>query len=306
MRRLQPLARHKLATLGEVGRRWHAALPDTLAHLERRWGVTIGAGLPGGSASYVCAAETTSGEPRVVKVVMPDPDLRDEARALAAAAGRGHVVLHAHAPEHRAMLLERLGPSLAATPGPPERALDELGDLLRTAWRGPTPADPAPERLALDLAARVRAEQARLGEPCGHHALRAALDAAERRAAADDPGHHVVLHGDPHPANALRVLEPRPGAGTGYVFVDPDGVVGDPAYDVGVVLRDWTGRLGGDDPRRVLRGFTDRLSARTRVDAAAAWDWALLERVSTGLYVLGLGSQRLGRAFLDTAAALTE
>ena len=305
--RLQPLARHKVATLGEAGRDWQESLPDTLADLERLWDVRIGRALPGGSASYVCEARTagsTGAEPRVVKVTVPDPALRDEARALRAADGRGHARLHAHDPERRAMLLERLGPSLASDPGTPERTLDALGDLLLVAWRRPDAGDPEPEWLAVGLADRVRHEQARLGHPCDPAVLRAVLEAAERRAAADDPARHVVLHGDPHPANALRVLAPRAGAETGWAFVDPDGLVGDPAYDVGVVLRDWTGRLRGGDPRRVLRGYTERLAARTGVDPDAAWEWALLERVSTGLYVLGLGSRRLGLAFLDSAVAL--
>ena len=33
----------------------------------------------------------------------------------------------------------------------------------------------------------------------------------------------MVVHGDPHPANTLPVREPRQGAASGFVLVDPDG-----------------------------------------------------------------------------------
>jgi streptomycin 6-kinase len=63
-----------------------------------------------------------------------------------------------------------------------------------------------------------------------------------------------VVHGDPHPGNALRGVEPREGAGPGYVFVDPDGFLADPAYDLGVILRDWCDEiLGADDAMVVAR-----------------------------------------------------
>lgn len=49
----------------------------------------------------------------------------------------------------------------------------------------------------------------------------------------------VVVHGDPHPANALAVPSARAGAETGYVFVDRDGFVADRSYDLGVAMRDF-------------------------------------------------------------------
>lgn len=302
--RLQPLTRGKVAALGEPGRAWHAALPDVLDDLARTWGLTLGRALPGGSASYVCGAQTADGEPRVVKVVVPDPELVDEAPVLLAAAGRGHVLLHDHAPAHRALLLERLGPSLEASRPPVLSALDTLADTLLAAWRPPAAGDePAPDRAA-DLAATLLARQHEHGDPCDRAALREALAAAERLSAGDDPAGHVVLHGDPHPGNALRVLHDRPGAPAGHVLVDPDGLRGDPAYDVGVTLRDWTGRLEGSEARSLLDGWVRHAARRTDLDPGRVADWAHLERVSTGLYLVSLGADRLARRFFDSAAAL--
>ncbi|WP_162242361.1 aminoglycoside phosphotransferase family protein [Nocardioides sp. Leaf307] len=306
--RLQPLTRARVADLGEPARAWAAGLPAVLAELCARWGLTPGRRLPGGSASYVVGARTARGEERVLKLRLPDPALADEAGALRRADGRGHVLLHDHDERHDALLLEALGGSLEQSPLAPHDALAVLAATLREAWTVPLPEGPPPppgER-ALALAALLRRRDADLGRPCDPRVLTAALDAAERRAGADDPARHVVLHGDPHPANALRVRTPRPGAPTGWVLVDPDGVRGDPAHDLGVALRDWTSRLVGPDPRGVLRDYAARLADATGHDADAVWDWGYLERVSTGLYVLSFGADTLGRRFLDSARALVD
>ena len=68
-------------------------------------------------------------------------------------------------------------------------------------------------------------------------------------------------------AELIDVLDPRPGAETGYVFVDPDGFVADRAYDLGVVLRDWSSTLLGPDARTVAEGYCRLLAEHTGVDA---------------------------------------
>ena len=112
-----------------------------------------------------------------------------------------------------------------------------------------------------------------------------ALAYAERRAAEADR-ELVIVHGDPHPDNLLAVTSPRPGAESGYVFVDPDGFVADRAYDLGVAMRNWSRLLGGADARPIAEGLCAVLAERSGVDATRIWEWAFLERVSTGLYLL--------------------
>ena len=94
------------------------------------------------------------------------------------------------------------------------------------------------------------------------------------------------MHGDPHPGNLLAVRSPRPGADSGYVFVDPDGFVADRAYDLGVALREWSAELLGPDARRMAEDLCATLAERSGVDATRIWEWGFLERVSTGLYLL--------------------
>ncbi|WP_157682927.1 aminoglycoside phosphotransferase family protein [Nocardioides scoriae] len=316
--RLQPLTRRKVASLGEPGRAWLADLPRVLDELAERWELTWERPLPGGSASYVVRGRTPSGEARVVKVGVPDLDeeqpLEAEAAVLRAAGGRGYALLHDDAPEHRALLLESLGRSLQQAPAEPEVVLDVLVDTLREAWTVPVAAvgtggssGPGGEPRARQLARLVATTDDRLGGACRPDVRRQALTCAERLA---DPGPdgEVVVHGDAHPANALRVPEPRVGApvpSSGHVLVDPDGFACDPAYDLGVTLREWNARLeaGG---RPLLEAWCDRVAERSGCDRDRIWAWAFLERVSTGLYVCGFGAHDLGSRFLRTAELLLD
>lgn len=301
------LVRQKALRLGRRGEQWLASLPDLVADLERAWAITVGEPLAGGTASYVARARTAAGAESVLKIAIPEYGFADQARTLANAQGRGYVRLLACDFEREAVLLEALGPSLAELALPPERTLTILCQMLRQAWQAQRPvgltATPADEK-AGRLARSVSAMWERLGRPCSERVITQALRYAERRAAAFDIERCVVVHGDPHPGNALRALTPRAGAEAGFVFVDPDGFLADPAYDLGVVLRDWCEQLLAGDAIALARQYCGLLSAETAIEEAAIWEWGFLERVSTGLYILEVGDEALGRPFLETAEML--
>lgn len=299
--RLQPLVRAKVGSLGVDGATWLSALPDVLTALEREWQIQLGRPLPGGSASYVVGAACADGTRAVVKVVIQGEGLDAQAATLRRAAGRGYARLLGYDADRRALLLEALGPPLDRTTLPPESRLDLLADTLALAWQPPQVGAVAADKAA-GLAQLITRWWSDLGRPCSPAVCRQALAFAERRSA--DPGDPVVVHGDPHPGNLLRVPRPRPGGETGFCFVDPDGFVADRAYDLGVVLRDWTGQLRGPDAAPTLRAYCSRLAARTGVDADRIWEWGFVERVSTGLYLKSFGADGLADRFLTSAEAL--
>lgn len=263
------------------------------------------------------ATARDGGAPRILKLVMPGLHATSsrEAAALAAAAGRGHALLHAHDDERGALLLEALGPSLEQAPVPVLDALDLMVQALRTAHR-PVPAgavvvDVAGERAAhlSSLAERWRSRPDVL-DPRVRDAALAALD---RRSAALPTvvasGRAVVGHGDAHPSNLLRVTAPREGAPDGWVWVDPQGGPADPAHDAGTLLRDGARHLEaaaarGDDPRALHDGWVRLVAGTLDLDEDAVRDWALGERVATGLHVLGFGAETVGRRFLTSAGLL--
>ena len=301
--RLQPLTRHRVAAMGETGTEWTAALPRVVAELERDWSITVERGLPGGSASYVARVRRDDGSSAVLKVALLDEAWPAQVATLERAAGLAGVAAGA-----ATVLLEELGPSLATRgPSVPDQ-LRCLADTLALAWQdaGETRVPPGEDK-ASGLARLIRHAWDRLDQPCSSRVVDQALAYAERRAAEADRD-LVVVHGDPHPGNLLAVPTPRPGADTGYVFVDPDGFVADRAYDLGVVLRDWSSTLLGSDARTVAETYCTLLAEHTGVDAQRIWEWAFLERVSTGLYVLDVvgAPDRVARPFLDSAERLLD
>ena len=54
------------------------------------------------------------------------------------------------------------------------------------------------------------------------------------------------------------------------------------------------------DPRERAR----RLAARTGLDAAAIWEWGVVERVVSGMHCTEIGQQPLGRQTLAAADAV--
>jgi streptomycin 6-kinase len=275
-----PWLERRVALLGAAGHAWLAALPDVVADLQMRWSVTlVEEELSGGTSAWVARVRRTDGTRAVLKIALPDETSEREVAVLRAAGGRGYVRVLAAAPEHRAVLLEALGPSLDRSGLAPERQIEILCGALGDAWQVPA-ADAVHE----------------VDHPCSARVVDLALECARRRAG--DTGRLVVVHGDPHPANALR----RPD-GT-YVFVDPDGFVADPAYDLGVVLRDWCPELLAGDAPELAERYRRLLAARTGIDPAAIGEWGFLERVSSGLHILELGMTDLARPFLETAERL--
>ena len=99
--------------MGAEGTAWRPALPEVLAALEHDWSITIGRGLPGGSASFVARARRADGSSAVVKVAVSGEGWPEQVATLERAAGRGYVRLLRSDLDRRAVLLEDLGPSLA-------------------------------------------------------------------------------------------------------------------------------------------------------------------------------------------------
>ena len=82
-----------------------------------------------------------------------------------------------------------------------------------------------------------------------------------------------------------------------FKLVDPDGLLADAEYDLGIIMREDPAELLDGDPRARSRW----LARRTGLDPAAIWEWGAVERVSTGLLCTRVGLQPLGREMLAAA-----
>ncbi|WP_309572436.1 aminoglycoside phosphotransferase family protein [Deinococcus sp.] len=307
---VQPAVRAYAESLGVPGHCWLASLPDTVDQLCQDWGLRRQAALPGGSRFYVCRVMTADGQKAVLKVALPEAVLTTQIATLIAAQGRGYVQVRAHDSPRGALLMEALGAPADEGSADVRALLTITAETLARAW-GVLPTDAIPgtadptEHKAAGLLALIHECFPSVPPASEQDVLDLALRYAAERLDAHEPARQVHVHGDAHLGNLLPVPEVRRGAESGYVFVDPEGFLCEPEYDLGVAIRGWNTRLlASADAGAVVRSWCDLLARSTGTDAEAIWQWAYLERVTTGLYLARHGLPDLGAPFLTVAQKL--
>lgn len=89
-------------------------------------------------------------------------------------------------------------------------------------------------------------------------------------------------------------------SGDGFKLVDPDGLLAEAEYDLGVLMRGDPVELLSGDPLDRARW----LATHTGLDIVAIWEWGVVERLSTGLLCTRILLQPLGRDTLRAAEAV--
>ncbi len=274
---------------------WIEKLPSLVRSVEADWGITVGRPYRDSTEAFVAEATCDDGMPAVLKLIVPrDGDAAaHEATVLRLAAGEGCPRLLRDDVGRGALLLERLGRSLFEL-GLPTRGRHEI--LVAAAariWRpAPDSGLPTGAAKARWLAEFITAMWEELDRPCTERAVEDALECAARRGDAHRDETAVLVHGDVHQWNALE-------AGTDFKLVDPDGLLAEPEYDLGIVMRE--DPLEGD-PRERARW----LAHETGFDEQAIWEWGVVERVSTGLLGTRVNLQPIARQMLAAADDLAD
>ena len=274
---------------------WLRDLGSLVVSLAREWSITVGEAYPDATEGLVARAALADGTPAVLKILIPRSfdAAREEITALRLANGEGCVRLLRADVARGAMLLERLGPSMHSLGLPVGRRHEILCACAERLWRCrpglgcglPTGADRG-RRLA-EYITRTWSE---LRRPCSSRAVSYALECAARRVVAYSDSRAVLVHGDVHEWNALA-------DGDGFKLVDPDGLLAEPEYDLGVMMREDPVELMDGDPRTRARWLAERCG----LDATAIWEWGVVERVSTGLLLTHIDLQPIGRQMLAAA-----
>jgi len=293
---------------------WLADLGTTVAGLERDWGVTVGQPFRDGTEGWVAEAVDGAGRPAVIKICVPRPghdplaEARREAMVLDRAGGVSCVELYRFDRARGALLMERLGPSLADLDRPYLERLDLLATLASNFWAPAVGLDlPTGADKAVWLAEFIEANWADLGQPCSRAAVDQALAAATARGSDHDEVSAVLVHGDIHPWNTLQMPGGGVAAGSpGWKLIDPDGLVAEPEYDLGVLLREDPEELLADIAAGRPRHRAEWLAEQTGTDAGAIWQWGLAERVSTGLLATRIDLQPIGAQMLEAADRLAD
>lgn len=86
-----------------------------------------------------------------------------------------------------------------------------------------------------------------------------------------------------------------------FKFIDPDGLVIEPAYDLGTSMRGWNDPLLAGDVLALGLQRLRFLSQLTGIAPAPIWEWGFIERISTGLFFKQLGHEAVGAQYLAVA-----
>ncbi len=219
----------------EGGETWLAELPATLDFFAQQWGLTLH---PPYQLSYNYAAPVTmrGGMPAVLKIGVPRPELEREIAALQLYDGWGMCRLLASDVERGAMLLEQLQPGdMLTSLQDDDEEIRIAAQTMRNLWRVLPATHPfKPVCRWADGLTRLRQTFDGDVGPFPRHLVEAAESMFAELFAAE--GDHFLLHGDFHHFNILR-------AGDGWKAIDPKGVAGEAAYDVGALLHNPRERL---------------------------------------------------------------
>jgi streptomycin 6-kinase len=290
---------HKMIAIhGPGGLAWIERLPTILATCEQRWGLTIGPPFAHLSYHYAAPAVRADGAPVVVKACSPTGEFVQEAEGLRLFNGQGMVQLLECDPGDEVLLLERLEPgTLLRTIEDDEEATSIAATVMRQLWR-PVPSEHPFPTVTDWGAGLVRLRQHYGG---GNGPFPAALlekaEAlfAELSASMAEP---ALLHGDLHHDNILAAQR-QP-----WLAIDPKGLIGEPAYETGALLRNPLPELlDAPQPGRILARRVDQLAEELSLDRARVRGWGLAQAVLSAWWSIE-DSGYVGKAALTCAELL--
>ncbi|MGC4946483.1 aminoglycoside phosphotransferase family protein [Streptomyces sp. DT224] len=276
----EEFARTTIAREGAAAAKWVAELPLLVSDLADTWGCTPDGRVMHGGVGVIVPVRRDGTPPAVLKVSFPHPGNDHEPDAFVAWGGRGAVALYERDDARYAMLLERASPVTLA------EAVDGDEVVAVAARLGRQLAVPAPEGLprlsdrAGEWEDGLREDAAELTHALPRPVLEAAL-ATVRELGRQQPD--TLVHGDLHGRNILRA-EREP-----WLAVDPKGYAGDPAYDVGALMKSRAYALaaagpGARDLGRAVHRIVDVYADAAGLERERVRRWAQLHAVQAAFW----------------------
>lgn len=259
---------------GEDGAEWLANLPALLDDCARRWNLTLEPHFTPLNYNYVAPVILADGQHAVLKAGVPNKERQQEEDALRFFGGHGIVELLRADTERGEMLIERLQPGRPLTDvADDDEATCIAAQVMSALWR-PLPADHKFPTVA-DWGKGFAQLRARFDGSTGPFETRL-VEQAERLfddllASSASP---VLLHGDLHHQNILSA-ERAP-----WLALDPKGVAGEPAYEVGSLMRNPApGMFSWPHPEQLLRRRATILAEALGFERQRILAWSMAQAV---------------------------
>ncbi|MBT3345458.1 MAG: phosphotransferase [Gemmatimonadetes bacterium] len=261
------------------GAAWLDTLPGLVAEAADRWHLQLGEASPAAGTGYVCFARDGTDRPVVLKIAFPHGEHFTGVEAMRVWGGQGCVRLLDTAEGGTQVLMDWCLPGTNLHELEDEEVEVAHAAALMGRLHRPAPAEHAlpPHMSWVEKSLRRMAER-----PVGEALLPGRLVQALEQTVADLEAlrRPVVLHGDLHHENIVQ-------DGDGWIAIDPKGLTGDPALDIGRYCGNQLHRAeaaGGYGPlvdRRIelfasaLSEPVDRMRAAAAVDIIMCMGWEL-------------------------------
>lgn len=264
---------------GEAGKQFLANLPALISKASQRWGLTNVQ--PSSTLSYnFVAFANRAGEQVVLKMGVPNREMKSEMAALRLFNGEGACRLIDDDEEKCWMLLERLKPGvMLSTLEDDEEATHIAVDVMQKIWR-PAPKDDIFIRLTdwFDGLKRLRSRFNGGTGPFNEKLVgRVEHSVKEFFAENHKP---VLMHGDFHHFNILS-------SERGWLIIDPKGVIGPAGYEVGpLLINPWGDLLKMNNYRRMTERRIDILHERLGFERERIREWGLAHAILSAWWSL--------------------
>ncbi len=279
---------------GEEGDAFLKALPDLIVEASARWGLTDIRPSPELSYNFVAFAKSPSprgrgvrdeGKDVVLKMGVPNREMRSEIAALRLFNGEGACKLFDYDEERCWLLLEKLNPgAMLSELEDDEEATHIAAEVMKRIWKP----------LELDSLLSVREQASALqrfilltdwfdglkklrpmfsgGTGPLNEKLVGRVESSVKDFIAENQN-PVLMHGDFHHYNILS-------SERGWVVIDPKGVIGPAGYDVGpFMMNPWESFSDGTNDRLRVKRRIDILHEHLGFERERILEWSLAHAI---------------------------
>jgi streptomycin 6-kinase len=246
--------------------------------------------LEGGTSAFTALLKNNEGVEFVAKIPFhkhkSELDFEKEIKALEIADGKGYVKILFKDDLLRYVILEKLGKPLGSFNLTTQNQIKIIVKTLKKSWAISPTTDiglVGPYEILNWFQNFINKSWEEQGKPFSIELKDKISSVIYERKNQIDPQKNILVHGDPNNMNILKYINSDEDE---FKFIDPDGIVCEPEYDMGVLMREWIDELFPDCQKQTNHR-ADFLAEITGLNKVSIYHWGLIQFVATGLVLYG-------------------
>jgi streptomycin 6-kinase len=261
-----------IARWGDDGFRWLALLRNLVADLAQQWQLADLMPMEHLSYHYVLRGQRTTDHTSVVlKLGIDQITVHQEMLALQFYRGNGCVELLEYDAHKGALLLEYAHPGISLKtffPDHDDATVSYAAGVMKQLHERPVSATAEFSRIKDWLRVLTTNSAAQLPEKHVHQARKLSAHLLDTQRAS------VLLHGDLHHGNIVSSDRQE------WLAIDPKGVIGEPAYEVGAFVRNpMPDLLQQPEPAKIIAHRLDLFADILKIDKQRLKNWSYVQAV---------------------------